>query len=284
MLKTYLSLIVLAIVASVFATGCSTKDNPSSSQSQNPLVGVWIHQVPMGPSTYTVTWKVNADGTDYFTLFAPDTSFGTYTISGNQVTVLDPRCPGAPGTYSFTISGDTMQLAVVSDSGCSARVTLTSGIWTRPSSQTTQDHPLSKDNPGFRWTVLGKEMKATTLKGSWGGGYLDLSGDVQPNSQDLELKTLGILARVLKVGTLPLDTLYTHYQDHAGASYFIQDVYGNAVDYKATSGTLTIEAIETLGTQGDSLGVKGSFNFVGRASTGDERSITDGSFYVKFEK
>src|SRR5262245_16899013 len=97
-------LLWMAMAACVVATGCGSKDgNPSSSQSQNPLVGVWTHQFIVGPNSYTVTWNVNADSTDYFTLFAPDTSFGTYTISGNHITMFDSRCPDAAGTYAFII-------------------------------------------------------------------------------------------------------------------------------------------------------------------------------------
>jgi hypothetical protein len=55
---------------------------------------------------------------------------GTYTISGNQITLKDSNCGTKEGIYTYSINENTLNFVLISDS-CSGRPTIIPGDWER---------------------------------------------------------------------------------------------------------------------------------------------------------
>jgi hypothetical protein len=53
---------------------------------------------------------------------------GTYTISGNQITLLDINCGTDEGIYTYSINENTLNFALIADS-CYGRTTVIPGDW-----------------------------------------------------------------------------------------------------------------------------------------------------------
>jgi hypothetical protein len=109
---------------------CSLSCN-KDEDSGSPLEGNWTKFIEGRLCSLTVTgdnkWQaefIGDAGTDVW---------GRFTISGNQITVIDEGgdyMSSSPGVYTFAVTGSSATFTVVNDPE-DGRRTVIQGIWTR---------------------------------------------------------------------------------------------------------------------------------------------------------
>jgi hypothetical protein len=115
--------VLLAVIA-----GCETV--PSSGPAA--LVGQWAN--PLG-----TVWTINPDGTFHVTATKPKAQvWGTYTVSGDTMTVQETRRKGAvpkncrgPGVYKFNRTDANRLAFVLVKDVCKARIQNVTQPWHR---------------------------------------------------------------------------------------------------------------------------------------------------------
>lgn len=105
-------LILIALTIMLTIVGCS----PNVTQSPAPLAPTATPVTyPTGVFTKANwTMEIFDDGTAHvFQQFVD--SFGTYTVTGNQVVVKDDFCKDITGTYNWSYDGQVLSFTAVQD-------------------------------------------------------------------------------------------------------------------------------------------------------------------------
>jgi hypothetical protein len=113
---------VLGVVTVLALSACSTA-TPAPTATPEPQfpTGKFVLSTDAG-----VGYDFKADGTfDFYFAASEPVLDGTYTITGNQIAVVDPdeteeSCM-APGLASWTYDGTTLKFAPVGDDPCDGR-------------------------------------------------------------------------------------------------------------------------------------------------------------------
>ena len=122
--RTFRILFAMVLVAVI--AGCETVP----SFGPDALVGQWTNSLG-------TVWTINPDGTFHVATTKPKAQiWGTYTVSGNTVTVQETRQSGkvpknckGPGVYKFSRpDANTLALVVVND-GCKPRIQNATQPW-----------------------------------------------------------------------------------------------------------------------------------------------------------
>ncbi len=108
------------------AVGCSDSGNSTGPASASDFVGDWLASsyvltsiantslsedlIPLGMTLSITFTETTYSGTAAFTGEPTETFSGTYTISGNQLT-LNETGQGEPELMTYTLSGNAMTLA-----------------------------------------------------------------------------------------------------------------------------------------------------------------------------
>lgn len=111
----------------------TTTSTTTSTSTASGLLGVWFLQTTMGPSPVQLTWSILASPSCTISVELPGSAQVSvtqceYTATATEVTFRDTDCPQY-GTYSYTIVGDQLQLAAVSEP-CPDRSTIMELPWT----------------------------------------------------------------------------------------------------------------------------------------------------------
>ena len=136
-----LAWIALAIVLT--AVGCrpsATQSPPTPAptpvpptQSPAPAATTAL-AFPTGVFTKaSYSWEFKADGTWIFELHlqgVDQIGSGTYTVTGDQIAVLDPQgsCKDTVGTYAWSYDGEVLSITDVNDK-CRDRANVSWGKW-----------------------------------------------------------------------------------------------------------------------------------------------------------
>jgi hypothetical protein len=120
--------ILFAVLGAAVIAGCETV--PSSGSAA--LTGQWTNSLG-------TVWTINADGTFHVAATKPKAHiWGTYTISGDTITVQETRRAGpipkncqGPGVYKFSRpDANTLAFALMSDA-CKPRIQNITQAWHR---------------------------------------------------------------------------------------------------------------------------------------------------------
>ena len=93
----------------------------SSTDPSHPIIGTWTST--RNSTMFEIKFKSNGN----FDLHGW-IDVGTYTISGNQITLLDINCGTQEGIYTYSINENTLNFVLISDS-CSGRPAIIPGDW-----------------------------------------------------------------------------------------------------------------------------------------------------------
>jgi len=112
--------------------GDASENDAVEGPDSDAIVGAWT-RVAGPPYDGPVFLTVTASGYEVeFTGGPPAEVSGTYTVSGNQITVSDVSgqfaCEAGDGVFSFSLSGDDLVVATVSDD-CPERADFFSATW-----------------------------------------------------------------------------------------------------------------------------------------------------------
>ena len=119
--------ILLAVISLVVIAGCETVPTGPAA-----LPGQWTNSLG-------TVWTINADGTFHVTTTKPKAQvWGTYTVSGDTMTVQETRGKGAipkscksPGVYKFSRpDANTLAFTLVNDV-CKPRIQNVTQPWHR---------------------------------------------------------------------------------------------------------------------------------------------------------
>jgi hypothetical protein len=119
--------ILLAVVSLTVIAGCETVPTGPAA-----LAGQWTNSLG-------TVWTINPDGTFHVTATKPKAQiWGTYTVSGNTMTVQETRRKGAvpkscrgPGVYKFSRpDANTLAFTLVNDV-CKPRIQNVTQPWHR---------------------------------------------------------------------------------------------------------------------------------------------------------
>ncbi|MCX6244878.1 MAG: hypothetical protein NTU98_09255 [Bacteroidetes bacterium] len=116
----------------ILTTGCKKKDdNTTPDNSTTSIVGKWT-KIFDGTKMTIVFRSDGKYGVGSEVIFITDA--GSYTISGNQVSMTDTwtgsNCGNITGKYLFAIQSNTITFNVINDT-CMDRTELMQGSWNK---------------------------------------------------------------------------------------------------------------------------------------------------------
>ncbi len=140
---------LLAIVLALALTACASPATSAQtavpttmqaapiggSPNSLPTMGVLVTTFPTGTFRCTGTsrdwiWDLNADGT-FFSRGTGAEEKGTYTVTGDQITIKGDYCGDVVGTYTWTSDGTLLRFAAPRDACSQRRGIIMDGLWLR---------------------------------------------------------------------------------------------------------------------------------------------------------
>jgi hypothetical protein len=123
MKRNVILILVAVVIAGLFA--CTKKSSDTNTPAPSGIVGTWERTY----QSQLLTVVINANGTSGGTWGSIPLPSGTYTVSGNTFSTIDPSC-NFYGKYTFALAGNLLTLTLVADS-CDGRYQMVPGIYTR---------------------------------------------------------------------------------------------------------------------------------------------------------
>ncbi len=128
-MKTHSSRPPSAVLLLALAAACGAP--PTSSPL--PTMGPPVSDFPTGSfnaASSTWAWNLNADGT-YYSSGTISSERGTYSVNGEQITLIGDYCPNVEGTYTWTSDGTLLGFKALDDPCTDRRGIVAGSVWVK---------------------------------------------------------------------------------------------------------------------------------------------------------